>query len=126
MNWRSMKHTFWYAETLGDGYGGTVENRHRVAESDCRANLVGSLLEGSKQHAPILDLDVPTRYVTSSTPGHAHLYIDVAMSWWKYRRLLRHLYKCGIIEKGYYTMAKARGGSFLRTKPTKYTEKVGA
>ena len=52
-------------------------------------------------HAPVLDLDMDAFLVPSSTPGHSHLYIDKAMTWRKYKRLLRALARAGVIEKGY-------------------------
>lgn len=65
-------------------------------------------------HTVMLDLDVPVRLVPSSTTGHWHLYIDVAMPWWRYRRLLRALKTAGIIEPGYYSVSVARKHTALR------------
>jgi len=65
-------------------------------------------------HMPAIDLDVPAHYEPSSTPGHGHLYIDVAMSWRKYRRLLKALVEAGLVEPGYYRASKARRATMLR------------
>ena len=77
------------------------------------ATLVASTTQRNT-HAPAIDLDVPAFLVPSSTPGHSHLYIDVEMSWWKYRVLLWVLKFTGIIEPGYYRASIHRKASFLR------------
>ena len=51
-------------------------------------NLVSSLCEDGL-HRPALDVDLPVRLMSSSTPGHFHLYFDdVALSWDAYLDLL--------------------------------------
>jgi hypothetical protein len=65
-------------------------------------------------HAPTLDIDLPCMLVESSTPGHYHLYIDKAMPWEDYARLLNVLADVGIIERGYADASLRRGASFLR------------
>jgi hypothetical protein len=65
-------------------------------------------------HTVMIDVDHACRLVRSSTPGHYHLYIDVAMPWWRYRRLLRALKNCGIIEPGYYSASVARKATHVR------------
>lgn len=65
-------------------------------------------------HTVMLDIDHPTRLVPSTTPGHWHLYIDVAMPWWRYRKLLRALAMAGIIETGYARASIQRGFTSLR------------
>lgn len=77
------------------------------------ANKVSSLCEDG-MHKPVLDLDVRHVLVQSSTPGHAHLYIDTAMSWEDYQELLTVLNKAGIISQGFYDMAMARGQTMVR------------
>lgn len=65
-------------------------------------------------HTVMLDIDQPVRLVPSTTPGHWHLYIDVAMPWWRYRYLLKALKIAGIIEDGYYRASVKRGFTSLR------------
>ncbi|GEM_PF-3020897 len=106
--------TFWRTEKVlvsGRYDSWTEEKREQVPED--RANVISSLTDDGR-HMPVLDIDRPARYVPSSTPGHGHLYIDVPMSWWRYRMLLRQLYKAGIIEKGFYDLALRRKQTFLR------------
>jgi hypothetical protein len=69
---------------------------------------------GEDMHTVALDIDVPVRVLPSSSYGHYHLLIDVAMPWWKYRRLLKALAKAGIIERGYYRASVRRRATFLR------------
>lgn len=73
-------------------------------------------------HALLLDLDVPAWLVPSSTPGHSHLYVDVAIQQTAYFRLLDALAECGVIQHGYAECSKRRGGTALRLpwikKPT--------
>lgn len=100
---------------LGRDYEGEYEFDRIVTSGrdEESADLVSSELLNGK-HAPALDIDVPAWFVDSSTPGHKHLYIDVVMSWRKYRLLLWVLQYVGIIEKGYYRASVARKGTHLR------------
>ena len=65
-------------------------------------------------HRPVLDIDVPARLVPSSTPGHHHLYLDVDLTWGRYRDLLAALAAAGVIEDGYVRAAEARGATHAR------------
>lgn len=123
---RSMNRTYWYCPTLdatrtdeeGSNFAERFDEtrRYEVASED-KANLVGSRLKGDEPeglHAPVLDLDFPARLVPSTTPGHFHLYLDVAMPWRKYRALLMALCTAGIIEPGYMKASIARRATFVR------------
>lgn len=107
-----MKRTFWKVDLTSDNYGQEYERRVRV-KHPFDGNVISSLLEDG-QHAPALDLDVPAELLPSSTVGHSHLYIDVPTSWRRYKRLLRALWKAGIIERGYYRASVARRQTHLR------------
>lgn len=89
------------------------ETRQEVETLDA-ANLRGSQLQGGGQ-APALDLDIPHRYVESSTAGHGHLYIDVELTDEDYGELLDVLLRLGIIQEGFASQFKDYGGTFLRT-----------
>jgi hypothetical protein len=52
-------------------------------------------------HRPILDIDLSATILPSSTFGHGHLYINKAMPWEDYEKLLNVLAEVGIIEQGY-------------------------
>lgn len=65
-------------------------------------------------HNLMLDIDGPAALVPSSTAGHSHLYIEAAMTWENYAKLLDVLADCGIIERGYADASKARGFTALR------------
>lgn len=101
---------------------------YRAVEVECveeNATLVSSQIAGSQLHAPALDLDVPAYLVQSSTPGHSHLYLDVPMSWWRYRLMLWALALAGVLEPGYYKASVRRRASYLRRPGvTKTTEVV--
>lgn len=77
------------------------------------ANLVSSHLPDGR-HAPVIDLDVPHSYAPSSTPGHAHLYLDVPMPRWRMWALLAGLRASGVIEPGFFWWSLRRGGTFVR------------
>lgn len=77
------------------------------------AEVVSSEI-GGRLHCPVLDIDVPAFLVSSSTPGHSHLYIDHPMSWWKYKRLLRAMARAGILEKGYVRASIRRRHTAVR------------
>jgi len=87
----------------------------RVETSDLAlAEVVSSRIVGLDAHRLMLDLDVPAELIASSTPGHSHLYVDVAMTWDKLEPLLRALGDAGIIETGYAKVSIARKQTFLR------------
>jgi hypothetical protein len=86
------------------------EDRHW---SQHDANVVSSnLTEGG--HMAIIDLDFPHEYVQSTTTGHAHLYLNVRIPWWRWFALNLGLYLGGAIEKGYFVWSLRRGGNFVR------------
>lgn len=97
-------------------HGDCYEDETRSQVSDpALANLISSRVEGSRKHAPVLDIDhAPVRVVPSSTPGHSHLYIDVAMSWRRYRKLLKALMKARIIDRDFYQLSIDERASFVR------------
>lgn len=65
-------------------------------------------------HRPVLDIDIPIKVVPSSTPGHSHLFIDIAMSWGDYEKLLWALAAAGIVEEGYVHASVRRGHTSVR------------
>ena len=86
----------------------------RLARSDDDTNLISShtdILE--KTHLPVIDLDMPHRYVETS-PGHAHLYLETETKRWRMIVLLIGLYLTGNIEKGFFYWSLRRGGTFVR------------
>ncbi len=93
------------------GYAVT-DDREEVFTHE-EATLVGSM-DGPDSHLPVLDIDFPAALVPSSTPDHYHLYMNQPMSWPAYKKLLRALYDCGVIEEGFYTMSIERGQTFVR------------
>lgn len=122
----------WYCEVGVLGWArwrwrrfrGDDDGRERVADNDeLSANTISSELVDAapRMHAVTIDLDHPAKLLHSSTPGHYHLLIDVAMPWRKYRRLLRAMTKAGILEKGYYRAMVRRRATFLR-RPGAYKE----
>jgi hypothetical protein len=79
------------------------------------AHVISSAIKGEPDmHTIMLDLDVPTKLVPSSTPGHSHLYIDVALSRDSYRELLKALRRAGVIQPGFENQLKRRGFTSLR------------
>lgn len=129
----SLPH-FLYARTeetvkLHDAYTGESWTQQRVnfprTQNEAEAVLVSSRIDVPDEpspfwnlpqtmHAPILDLDFPCHVVESSTPGHSHLYLDKPITARKYRRLLKALWKAGMIEEGYYRASLTRDATHLR------------
>ena len=99
-----------HVPTLNDPTAGT-EVRILTGLED--ANLVSSA-RSDGLHAPALDIDSPARLVSSSTPGHFHLYLDRPVTWRDYRRVLRALHRAGYIDDGVYWRSLDRGSTFLR------------
>lgn len=95
-----------------DPHSGPGLHDYRPAPLD-QANLVSSLTTRGT-HRPIIDLDVSHRLVPSSTVGHGHLYVEVEMSWWRYRLLLWAMRVAGIIGQGYYCAAVDRRQTLVR------------
>jgi hypothetical protein len=110
-------HVVYEVTVWADEYGDKTEVRTAVGDTrnmPAEANLISSQIAGSKDHSIMLDIDVEAHLVPSSTPGHSHLYIDVALSWRRYRRLLRALKRAGVIEPGYYKASRLRRHTALR------------
>jgi hypothetical protein len=108
--WDGGGRTFWRSERLNDK---TLRRDPRRRVNREEANLVGSLTEDGT-HMPTLDIDHPAMLSPSSSAGHSHLFIDVAMSWRAYRRVLRALYLGGVIGRNAYWRSLDRGSSFVR------------
>lgn len=87
------------------------------AASPETANIISSVVTevgDTKYHRVLLDLDVEHHYVPSSTPGHAHLFINVLLPHEKYRNLLITLKECGILGEGTATQIDRDGMTSLR------------
>lgn len=110
-----MDRTYWTTETdfFYEGYEGPFKREVRKQVRRSKAKLVSSLCRDGL-HAPVLDIDFPAQLVPSSTEGHFHLYLDKKMDWKSYKKLLKALYKAGIIEKEYYKAMKRRGSTMVR------------
>lgn len=52
--------------------------------------------------------------VPSTTPGHGHLYVDHAMPWENYQKLLNNLVDYGVLEPGYVGASEERGWTCVR------------
>lgn len=126
------KRTYWYAEYLGIEDEPLAlsllkyrqkKNRRRVlwfdtppwAEStfDPRPNLISSMTDDGRQ-MPIIDLDFDHAVVKSTSNGHAHLYLNVPISKFRWFCLMTGLYLGKQIEMGFYVWSLRRGGNFVR------------
>ena len=74
------------------------------------ADAIVSLTEDG-MHAPVLDIDFHAELRPSKTEGHFHLLLDKKMTGRQYKRLLKELARCGIIEPGYRKQSVSRGWS---------------
>lgn len=81
--------------------------------TDVQPNLVSSQTTDGEQ-MPILDVDVPFKIEPSHTPGHAHFYFDVKISWWRWVIFLFGCKVAGIIEKENFWWSLRRGGTHVR------------
>lgn len=88
---------------------GEVRTDAAIEEADVVSSELGNGL-----HAPCIDVDVPMRIVPSTTPGHGHLYIDVAMDWEQYIAILEALAAAGVVERGYVMASEFRKGTHVR------------
>lgn len=85
------------------------------------ANLISSERPNNK-HALLLDLDINSYYVASSTNGHAHLYLDTNLDIEGLTEIIGVLKKYGIIQQGIYNQLKDRGSLNLRPPGVKKDE----
>lgn len=115
-NLRMFKVTTWNEDSSV-----TYSREQREPASDIsQANVATSIREdvgdpdNAPLHALLIDLDLPAYLVPSSTKGHSHLYVDVAIPQQRYFRLLDALAECGVIQNGYAASSKGRGGTALR------------
>ena len=111
MRTKPLNRTLWSQDYMGPDYEARGEPRQ--VNFAFQANLLASKMRDGR-HAPVLDLDVPAKMVPSKTPGNHHLYIDVPMSWFRYKVLLRVLGWVGILEPGYVRASIRRGWSAAR------------
>jgi hypothetical protein len=95
----------------GNEYDPSKEGRDSapIGESNVTTSM---LVDGG--HTLVLDIDVPAVLVPSSTPGHSHLFIDVAMGWPAYSKLLDVLAEVGVVQPGYVSASVARGYTSVR------------
>lgn len=95
-----------HANELGAEYS---EDRARPVATIEEANLVTSeAADRPGVHYPVIDLDLPCELVPSTTEGHFHLYIDRAITWAQYSKILTALAEAGILEEGYVRASVAR------------------
>lgn len=86
-----------------------------LTESIENANLITSAIASNiLTHKVVLDLDLPAKLIPSTTPDHYHLYIDHAMPWENYLKLLKVMVECGLVEEGYVGAAERRGYTGVR------------
>jgi hypothetical protein len=73
-------------------------------------------IQGNVEHMPYFDLDFPFKdvKVMESASGHAHLYINVPMSWDDVCILLDAFQKVGLLEAGWVKACKEQGMTRLR------------
>lgn len=70
--------------------------------------------EAPPVHALLIDLDVPAWLVPSSTEGHGHLYVDLAVQEGDLWEFLDAAAMIGLVEEGYVSACKSRGMTSLR------------
>jgi hypothetical protein len=70
---------------------------------------------GLNMHVVVIDVDHPVHVVSSSTPGHHHLYVEIPPTPWEwYLEWLQASAKIGLVEPGYVAASAARGHSAVR------------
>ena len=89
-----------------------INERLELHETD--PDLISSRLKDFPgYHAPAIDFDFPASLVPSTTEDHYHLYISKPVTWRRYRKLLKALYRAGLIEQGFYRIARIRKQTLL-------------
>ena len=104
---------YYHVEDLNGSDEPLSTEEYRVPCEKAKANLVGSLCLDGK-HRPVLDIDFPARLVPSTTPGHFHLYLEVALEEAEYMELLQALGKARVLSSFYARASRTRKQSFCR------------
>lgn len=95
-------------------YAKIVEQQRREETNiPTQADMVGSQMQDGS-HMPIFDIDYAATLVPSGTPGHCHLILERPISKRKYTKVLRAMYRAGLMERNFYLGMKVRGQTFLR------------
>lgn len=105
---KQVERTYWFMEMISDGYG---SREGRLAQKE-DGNLISSLCSDG-QHMPVIDIDYSADLVPSTTPGHYHLFLNKAIPWDKYLKVLEALADADLIEPGYYKAAKLQTMSYV-------------
>jgi hypothetical protein len=90
-----------------------LHRRGKKVEHLHEANIIASRLRCGC-HFPLLDLDFPAELLPSSNPDHYHLYLYKKLTPRQMKKLVKTLYKVGIIQRGNYLRFKLHGALFLR------------
>lgn len=107
--WRLSEHI---DDKDDEDYAGDSEEK--LAHPDDANLMCSDVTVSGNWHMPVIDLDVPVRFIPSSTPGHGHLVLGKVMSKKKYFALLDALVDAGIVESGFAQASKDRGYSAVR------------
>lgn len=95
------------------GYN-TYEEVRVVCSAPEATIMTSEIVDSAGLHAPVLDIDFEASLIPSSTPGHYHLVLEKAMTWKRYRKLIKALGKAQILEEGYVRATLSRGYSSIR------------
>lgn len=96
----------------GDGRKVTTDLTEAEAISSAYPDAIRP--EGDQYHALLLDLDVPAWLIPSTTEGHGHLYVQLAVLDEELWEFLEAAAKIGLVEEGYVSACKSRGMTSLR------------
>lgn len=115
-----VRNNWFYRADIRHGDSANMENARKPVEaSPADANLISSLVvkgEGSREdiHFPILDIDIRSETLPSSTTGHVHLYLQRPLTKTQYEKLLTVLEEVGIIQTGILNQFKRNGATMVR------------
>lgn len=125
--------TLWFSKDLSVRDEALIPSLLRYRQADNRVeaewahggaispNLISSLT-GEGKHRPIIDLDGPHSYRSSSSEGHAHLYLDTPISWWRWAILMWALRLARVLNTGGFWWTIRRGQNFVRIPGETKTE----
>lgn len=101
------------SDNPGAGQPDSLEPTESLDDADIVTSQYKDLA-GEERHMIVLDLDCPVALIPSTTWGHSHLYIDMPMSWEKYKAILDALADAEVVERGYAEASKRRGFTCVR------------
>lgn len=118
---RAYRITTWYRAPWRQAF-----RRGRTITILDDADVLSSYDPTTWRHRVMLDIDVESWRIPSTTPGHAHLYFGPTVTWRQYKRVIRAMCLAGLVEEKFYRAACGAHMGMLRLPWVKKTAAFAA